>query len=48
MLRATGESETTLENVQVCLELGERELGFQFLTQEEIATDVVKDSAMEE
>jgi hypothetical protein len=48
VLRVAEGTETTQENIQDWLELGERELGFQLLTQEEIAADVINDSAMEE
>jgi hypothetical protein len=37
VLRAAGENETTQENIQDWLELGERDPGFQLLTEEEIA-----------
>jgi hypothetical protein len=37
VLRAAGETETTLENMQDSLELGEGEAGFQLLTEEDIA-----------
>jgi hypothetical protein len=47
-LRAAGETETTQENIQDWLQLDEADLGFQFLTEERIAVDVIKDSAMEE
>jgi hypothetical protein len=48
VLRAAGETETTQENIQDWLELDEGNPGFQLLTEEEIAADVIKDSAMEE
>jgi hypothetical protein len=48
VLRAAGETETTQENIQNWLELDEGDPGFQLLTVEEIAADVIKDSAMEE
>jgi hypothetical protein len=35
--RATGETETTQENIQQWLELDEGDPGFQLLTEEEIA-----------
>jgi hypothetical protein len=38
VLRATGEAETTQENIQDWLQLDEGDLGFQLLTEEEIAT----------
>jgi hypothetical protein len=47
-LRATGETETTKENIQDWLGLGEGDPGFRLLTEEEIAADSIKDSAMEE
>jgi hypothetical protein len=47
VLRAAGETETTQENIQDLLELDEGDPGFQLLTEEEIAADVIKDSAME-
>jgi hypothetical protein len=37
-LRAAGETETTQENIQDWLELGEGDPGFQFLTEEGIST----------
>jgi hypothetical protein len=37
VLRAPGETETKQENMQELLELDERDLGFQLLTEEEIA-----------
>jgi hypothetical protein len=37
-LKAAGETETTRENVEDWLQLGEGDLGFQLLTEEEIAT----------
>jgi hypothetical protein len=37
VLRAAGEIETTQENIQDWLELGEGDPGFQLLTEEEIA-----------
>jgi hypothetical protein len=46
-LRAAGETETT-QNIQEWLELDEGDPGVQLLTEEEIAADVIKDSAMEE
>jgi hypothetical protein len=48
VLRAAGETETMQENIQVWLELDEGDPGFQLLTAEEIAADVIKDSAMKE
>jgi hypothetical protein len=48
VLRATGETETTEENIQVWLELDEGDHGFQPLTKEETAADVIKNTAMEE
>jgi hypothetical protein len=48
VLRAAGGTETTQENIQEWLELDEGEPGFQLLTGEEIAANVIKDSAMEE
>jgi hypothetical protein len=48
VLRAAGEAETTQEYTQDWLQLDEGDPGFQFLTEEEIALDVIKDSAMEE
>jgi hypothetical protein len=38
VLRAAGETETTQENIQDCLELDEGDPGFQFLREEEIST----------
>jgi hypothetical protein len=38
VLRAAGETETTQENIQDWLELGDVDRGFQLLTEEEIAT----------
>jgi hypothetical protein len=37
MLRAVGETETTQENIQDWLQVGEGGPGFQLLTEEEIA-----------
>jgi hypothetical protein len=48
VLRAAGETETKQENIQDWLELDEGGPGFQLLTEEEIAADVIKNSAMEE
>jgi hypothetical protein len=48
VLRAAGETETAQENIQGWLELDEGDPGFQLLTEEDIATDVIKDSALEE
>jgi hypothetical protein len=48
VLRAAGETETTQENIQDWLELDEGDPGFQLLTEEGIAVDVIKDSAMKE
>jgi hypothetical protein len=48
VLRAAGETETTQENIQDWVELDEGDPGFQLLTEEEIAEDSIKDSAMEE
>jgi hypothetical protein len=48
MLRAAGESEAMQENIQNWLELDEGDPEFQLLTEEEIAADVFKDSAMKE
>jgi hypothetical protein len=48
VLRAAGGTETTQANIQDWLELDEGDPGFQLLTEEEIAADVTKDSAMEE
>jgi hypothetical protein len=48
VLRAAGETETAQENTEDWLELGEGDPGFQLLTEEEIAADVIKDFAMEE
>jgi hypothetical protein len=48
VLREAGEAKTTQENIQDWLELDEGDPGFQLLTEEEIAADVIKDSAMEE
>jgi hypothetical protein len=47
-LRAAGETETTRENNEYWLELDEGDPGFQLLTEEEIAADVIKDSAVDE
>jgi hypothetical protein len=38
VLRAAGETETTQENIQDWLELGEGDPGFRLLTEEEMAT----------
>jgi hypothetical protein len=46
VLRAAGETETTQEYIQDWLELDEGTPGFQLPTEEEIAADVIKDSAM--
>jgi hypothetical protein len=43
VLRADGETETTQENIQDCLELDEGDPALQLLTE-----DVIKDSAVEE
>jgi hypothetical protein len=48
VLRAAGETEAIQENIRDWFELDEGDPGFQLLTEEEIATDVIKDSAMEE
>jgi hypothetical protein len=48
VLRAAGETETTQENIQDWLQLDEGDPGFQLLTEEETAADVIKDSAVEE
>jgi hypothetical protein len=48
MLRSAGETETSRGNIQDWLQLDEGDPGFQLLTEEEIAADVIKDSAMEE
>jgi hypothetical protein len=48
VLRAPGETETTQENIQDWLELDEGDPGFQLLIEEQIAANVIKDSAMEE
>jgi hypothetical protein len=48
VLRAAEETETKQENIQDWLELNEGDLGLQFLTEEETAADVVKDSVLEE
>jgi hypothetical protein len=48
VLRAAGETETTQENIQDWIELDEGDPGFQLLTEEEIAADVIKDYAMEQ
>jgi hypothetical protein len=37
VLRAAGETETTQDNIQDWLQLGEGDPGFQLLTEEEIA-----------
>jgi hypothetical protein len=47
-LREAGETESTQENIQDCLGLDEEDPGFQLLTEEEIAGDVIKDSVVEE
>jgi hypothetical protein len=47
-LRAAGETEVTQGHIQDWLELDEGDPGFQLWTEEEIAADVIKDSAMEE
>jgi hypothetical protein len=41
VLRAAGETETTKENIQDWLELDEGDLGFQLLTEEEIAEVII-------
>jgi hypothetical protein len=46
--KAGGETETTKENIQDWLDLDEGDTRFQLLTEEGIAADVIKDSAMEE
>jgi hypothetical protein len=38
VLRAAGQTEATQENIQDWLELDEGDLGYQLLTEEEIAT----------
>jgi hypothetical protein len=48
VLRAAGGTETTRGHIQEWLELDEGDPGFQLLTEEEIAADVIKDSGMEE
>jgi hypothetical protein len=48
VLGAAGETETTQENIQDWLELYEGDLGFQLPTEEEMAADVIKDSATDE
>jgi hypothetical protein len=48
VLRTAGETETTQENIQDWFQLDEGDSGFQLLTEEEIAADVIKDSAMTE
>jgi hypothetical protein len=40
-LSAAGETETTQENIQDWLELDEGDPGFQLLTEEEIAAEIV-------
>jgi hypothetical protein len=45
--RTTGETETTQENIENWLEQDERDPGFQLLTEEQFAANVIKDSAME-
>jgi hypothetical protein len=40
VLRSDGETETTQENIQDWLELDEGELGFQLLTEKEIAAPI--------
>jgi hypothetical protein len=47
VLRAAGETETTQENIQDWLGLDKGDSGFQLLTEEEIAANVIKDSDME-
>jgi hypothetical protein len=46
VLRAAGETETA--HIQDWLELDEGDPGFQLMTEEGIAADVIKDSAMAE
>jgi hypothetical protein len=41
VLRAAGETETTQENIQDWLELDEGDLGFQLLTEQEIAAVIL-------
>jgi hypothetical protein len=41
VLRAAGETETTRENIQDWLQLGEGDTGFQLLTEVEIAAAIV-------
>jgi hypothetical protein len=41
VLRATGDTETTQENIQDWLELDEGDPGFQLLTEEEIAAALI-------
>jgi hypothetical protein len=48
VFRVSGESETRQENIQDWLELYEGDPGFQYLNEEEIAVDAIKDSAMKE
>jgi hypothetical protein len=48
VLKAAGGTETTQGHIQDWLELDEGDPGFQLLTEEEIAADVIKDSAVEE
>jgi hypothetical protein len=42
LFRAAGETETTQENIQYWLEPDEGDPGFQLLTMEKIAADVIK------
>jgi hypothetical protein len=48
VLRPAGEIETTQENIRYWLELDEGDPGFQLLTEEAVAADVIMDSAKEE
>jgi hypothetical protein len=48
VLRAAGETETMRANIQDWIELDEGDPGFDPLTEEKIAADVIKDSAMEQ
>jgi hypothetical protein len=41
VLRAAGETETTQENIQDWLQLDDGDLGFQLLTEEEIAAVIL-------
>jgi hypothetical protein len=48
VLRAAEETEPTQENIQDWFELNEGDLGFQFVTEEETAADVIKNFVLEE